>query len=216
MENIILSNMQKDALQELANIGAGHASTALSQMIGRSIRMGIPHVEIIPLEEILTLVKDEKVAVGVFLRISEQIPSYVLLMIPRDSAFALADMLMGRTSGNMEEGKVLSEMDRSALAEVSNVMVCAFFDSISELLQMTIIPGPPHLAFDIPEAVLDYVLIQIGAVSNDIVCFNVDLTEEQKESLKIHMFLMPEPQSIDTLLEKMGISSMENQTSSEG
>lgn len=216
MEKIILSHMQKDALQELANIGAGHASTALSQMIGRTIHMGIPQVEIIPLEGILTLVKDEKVAVGVFLRISEEIPSYVLLMIPRDSAFSLADMLMGRKSEEAPDSKILSEMDQSALSEVANVMVCAFFDSISELLQMTIVPGPPHLAFDIPEAVLDYVLIQIGAVANDIVCFNVDLTEEEETSLKIHMFLMPEPASIDTLLNKMGISMADDQANRGG
>jgi chemotaxis protein CheC len=192
-------------MQELANIGAGHASTALSQMVGREIKMGIPKVEVVALDEVNNIFKDEKVVVGIFLRISDEIPSYVLLMIPRESAFSLADMLMGRASGDTKDTNVLSEMDESALTEVSNVMICAFFDSISELLGMTIIPGPPNLAFDIPEAVIDYVLIQIGSVANEVVCFNVDLSEEKLKDFKINMFLIPEPQAVDTLLEKMGM-----------
>lgn len=203
MDEIQLTTLQKDALQEIANIGAGHASTALSQMINKNIQMGIPQVDIIPLTDIKQHVKDETVVVGIFLKISEEIPSYVLVVIPRESAFFLTDLLLGKTHDPNKE--VLSELDKSALSEVSNVMICAFFDSISELLGMTIIPGPPHLAYDIPTAVIDYILIQIGEVANEILVFNVDLKEESKESFKIDMYLMPEPQSIDILLEKIGM-----------
>jgi chemotaxis protein CheC len=203
MEEIILNPIQRDALQEVANIGAGHASTVLSQMINRSIQMGVPRVEIIPLEKVSDYVKEENIVVGVYLKISDQIPSYVLLLIPRQSAFSLTNMLLGLKPENAKE--ILSELDKSALSEVSNIMICAFFDSLSELLGMTIIPGPPHLAYDIPEAVIDYVLIQIGAVSNQVVVFNVELKEEKQTNLKIHMFLLPEPQSVNILLEKLGV-----------
>ena len=203
MDKIILNSDQKDGLQELANIGAGHASTALSKMINREIKMGIPHVKVIPLSEAGNYIRDEHVVVGIFLKISEEIPSYVMLLIPRESAFSLADLLLGNNerSGDF----VLSEMDTSALSEVANVMICSFFDSISSMLGMSVVPGPPHLAYDIPEAVLDYVLIQIGEVSNDIFLFNVDLEGEKENNFEIHMFLLPEPDSINTLLDKMGL-----------
>ena len=92
MKKIILNEIQKDAMQEVANIGAGHASTVLSQMINRNIQMGIPKVEIVPLEKVNEYVKDEPVVVGIFLKISDEIPSYVVLLIPRDSAFMLSNM----------------------------------------------------------------------------------------------------------------------------
>lgn len=203
MEKITLDTAQKDGLQELANIGAGHASTALSKMINREVKMGIPHVEVIPLAEAGTYIKDEHVVVGIFLKISDEIPSYVMMLIPRESAFALADLLLGEKEYTGE--RVLSEMDTSALSEVANVMICSFFDSISALLGLSVVPGPPHLAYDIPEAVLDYVLIQIGEVSNDVFLFNVDLQEEKDHNFEIHMFLLPEPNSINTLLTRMGL-----------
>jgi chemotaxis protein CheC len=198
-----LNETQRDAMQELANIGAGHASTVLSQMIHRNVQMGIPKIEVVTIDKVPLYIKDERIVVGIYLKISKQIPSYILLLIPRESAFALAHLL------NVEEKDkptaILSELDKSALCEVGNVMVCAFFDSLSELLGISILPSPPVLAFDIPEAVLDYALIQIGAVSNQVIVFNVDLKEEQKDALKIHMFLMPEPQSVDIILHKLGV-----------
>ncbi|MEM0492970.1 MAG: chemotaxis protein CheC [Candidatus Thermoplasmatota archaeon] len=202
MEEIILNETQKDALQEMANIGAGHASTVLSKMINKTIQMGIPHVEITSIDKVPSYVKNERIIVGIYLRVSDQIPSYVLLLIPRDSAFQIAHMLTGEQP---ETEEILSEINQSALCEIGNVMICAFFDSLSELLGLSVVPSPPTLAYDIPEAVIDYVLIQIGAVSNQVVVFNVELREEHKESFKIHMFLMPEPKSVDTLLTKLGV-----------
>jgi len=203
MEKITLDSAQRDGLQELANIGAGHASTALSKMINREVKMGIPHVKVIPLSEAGKYIQDEQIVVGIFLKISDEIPSYVMMLIPRESAFALADLLLGVNERSGD--RVLSEMDTSALSEVANVMICSFFDSISALLGMSVVPGPPHLAYDIPDAVLDYVLIQIGEVSNDIFLFNVDLQGEKEHNFEIHMFLLPEPDSVNTLLKRMGL-----------
>src|SRR5262245_46502637 len=39
-----LAHVQLDALREIANIGAGHAATALSQMTGRQVGIGVPNV----------------------------------------------------------------------------------------------------------------------------------------------------------------------------
>jgi chemotaxis protein CheC len=203
MEKITMNDMQKDALQEVANIGASHAATALSQMISRDIQISVPKVDILPLENIVDCVKDEKIGVGIFLKISDQIPSYVLLLLPKKSAFALADLLLGKEPTPGKD--ILSEMDSSALQEVANVMMCAFFDSVTALLGIPIVPGPPALAFDEPVAVMDYVLIQIGEVANEAVVFNVELQEEKGKSFDINMFLLPEPQSVTTILEKLGM-----------
>jgi len=203
LEEILLSDMQKDALQELANIGAGHAATVLSQMVNQDIKMGIPSVDIVPLGEIVNYVKDEPIVVGIFLQIKQEIPSYILLLISKESAFSLSDILLGKKPDSSKE--ILSEMDESALKEVANIMICAFLDSIAELLNLTIIPDPPSLAFDMPIAVMDYILIQIGEVADKVIVFNVDVQEEKGNKFSIDMFLLPEPHSVDILLKKLGV-----------
>jgi len=204
MDEIKLDDVQKDALQELANIGASHAATALSQMVNRDIKIGIPKIDVVSLGDAINCVKDRNVAVGVYLKISDEIPSYVLLLLPKESAFALSDMLLGNESD--ETKTILTEMDKSSIQEVANIIMCAFFDSLTVLLGIPIIPGPPALAYDEPVAVMDYVLIQIGEVANEAIIFNIDLNEEEGNSFDIDMFLLPEPKSVDIILEKLGLA----------
>ncbi len=45
---LALKPMQLDALREVANIGAGHAATALSQMTGQVIMISVPTINISP------------------------------------------------------------------------------------------------------------------------------------------------------------------------
>ncbi len=53
MEDIrSLKAIQIDALREVANIGAGHAATALSQMIGDTIMISVPTINIARLEDV--------------------------------------------------------------------------------------------------------------------------------------------------------------------
>ena len=47
-----LTAVQRDALREVANIGAGHAATALSQMTGSPIMISVPLVHVAPLEAV--------------------------------------------------------------------------------------------------------------------------------------------------------------------
>lgn len=44
-----LKELQFDALKEVANIGAGHAATALSQMTNKKIMISVPEVTVTPL-----------------------------------------------------------------------------------------------------------------------------------------------------------------------
>src|SRR5579859_6164226 len=44
----LLSNARLDALREVANIGAGHAATALSTLTGTRIMISVPMVNVVP------------------------------------------------------------------------------------------------------------------------------------------------------------------------
>ncbi len=204
MEQIILNDDQKDALREVANIGAAHAATALSKMVGREIQMGIPKVEVIPLERTVDSVIDQEVVSAVFLKIEDGIPLNILLLSSMESSVALSNMLLGKDIN--EKKDVLDEMDQSAIKEVGNVIMCAFFDSLTELLGVSLIPGPPHLAYDMPAAVLDYVLIQLGEVANEAVVFSCDVKEEKGGNFRLDLFLLPTPSSVKTMLDKLGMS----------
>lgn len=47
-----LSTVQADAMQELGNIGAAHAATTLSQMLGSTVQMSVPGIKAVDLSEL--------------------------------------------------------------------------------------------------------------------------------------------------------------------
>lgn len=204
METITLNEMQRDALQEVANIGASHAATALSQMVNKPIQVGIPRIDVVPIEKSIETVPQTDPVVGVFLQMSQETPLYVMVLLSKESAFYLANLLLNQPEETRDD---FSEMEESALMEVSNVMMSSFFDSITQLINVSMIPGPPVIAFDMPAAILDYALIKVGSVANSVLLFETAVSEEEKDTFDVNMFLIPEPKTIDMILEKLGMLS---------
>lgn len=61
MANLLsLKDRQLDALRETANIGAGHAATALSQMTGNTIMITVPTITIAALEDVPSQISDSE------------------------------------------------------------------------------------------------------------------------------------------------------------
>src|SRR4249919_2354917 len=96
MEDLLsLKELQLDALREVANIGAGHAATALSQMIGQTIMISVPTINVSRLEEIPPQLSapDEPVA-AVLMHMLGDLTGRTLLVFPRRTAHYLASLLI--------------------------------------------------------------------------------------------------------------------------
>ena len=98
-----LKALQVDALREVANIGAGHAATALSQMIGETIMITVPTINIAKLEDVPPQVSetDEPVAC-VLMHLLGDLTGRTLLVFPRNTAYRLAELLLRRESARDE------------------------------------------------------------------------------------------------------------------
>ena len=64
-----LTTMQLDVLQEVVNIGAGNAATALSELLNEKVDMSVPAVNIVPFDTIFSSIDVEVVVIGVIVRV---------------------------------------------------------------------------------------------------------------------------------------------------
>ena len=81
-ESFALNEMQLDVLKEVANIGAGNAATALSELINKKINMKVPQVRIIPfgcLDEVIGGV--ETLTVGVYMEFKGEIDGTIMFIL---------------------------------------------------------------------------------------------------------------------------------------
>ena len=88
--------IQKDALQELANIGAAHSATTLSQMLNSQIGMSVPEINIVDIADVSEFVSDELTTMVIF-ELQGDIPhgGFLILHFPRDSAVRTAHIMQG-------------------------------------------------------------------------------------------------------------------------
>src|SRR5207244_7927441 len=95
-----LKALQIDALREVANIGAGHAATALSQLTNRRIMISVPQINISRLEEVPGLLGDpQEVVAAVLMHMLGDLTGRTLLLFPETVRRKLYDMLLRRPSG---------------------------------------------------------------------------------------------------------------------
>lgn len=197
-----LSSLQLDALREIGNVGAGNAATALSQVINRKIDMTVPKVSILPLGEVPEVVGGPDVMVaGVYLRVFGPAPGSILFLMPRDSAFYLVDMLMGRSQGYTN---TLNAMDESALMEIGNILAGAYLNALSHFTRLTMLQSIPALAVDMAGAILSIILAQLGQLGDYALVIETEFTTD-KEGVNGHFFLIPDPGSLQTILLAIGV-----------
>lgn len=62
-----ITSLHLDVLKEIGNIGAAHAATALSNLLGKKIDMRVPKVEMVSFNDMMELAGgSENVVVGIF------------------------------------------------------------------------------------------------------------------------------------------------------
>jgi chemotaxis protein CheC len=192
-----LSAVQADAMQELGNIGAAHAATTLSQMIGSTVHMSVPAIKAVDIAELGTYMGEESAAMVVFeLQGDIQHGGFIIFYITRESAIRLTNTMLGLTDMN----RTMNEMDESALLEVGNIMVSAFLDATAELLGFVMLPSPPSMTIDMAHAAMSSLIAGLGEEIDEVLLFSTELTCAEHK-IDSDIIMMPETKTLIRMVE---------------
>jgi chemotaxis protein CheC len=195
-----LKESQLDAMREVANIGAGHAATALSQMTNRTIMITVPRVNIRPLEEACeTIGTPDEVIAGILMHMMGDLTGRALLLFPQTSARTLCDYLLRRELGTTKE---FHEMEQSALKEAGNILASAYLNALSDFMGMMLVPSVPSLVIDLSGAVLTSAHLNFGHDRDYAFCVETSFRlEGAAEPLGGHFLLLPDLASLRSIFD---------------
>ena len=197
MKEVILNEIQKDALKEIGNICSGNAATALSQLLNKKISIVVPRILFIPIEEVPNAVGGaDKLVVGLIFRVLGDIPSHILFIFSQKDALALASFM---TQKPVSDGKVITELERSALKEIGVILANAYIGALSSFVGMGLVPSVPELIADMAGAIVDYILIELSDVYKFALLVESEFCETSA-SIKGHFFLIPNPIGLEIIL----------------
>ena len=190
-----------DVLKELGNIGAGNAMTALSQMLGCKVDMGVPQVDLLDFSEVgAALGGEEQIMVGVFLGVEGDITGSMLFLVEQKSAKHLINKVM---MGMGDAGEEFTEMELSAMQEVGNIITGAYLNSLSTLTNLCIYPSPPALTVDMAGAILSVPAIEFGMYGDQILMIQSKFFDEVE--LDGYFILVPDVESYAKILGALGL-----------
>ena len=186
----------------LSEAGARNAATALSQILGRPLRLSVPWARVLPLEKVKEMAGGaSRVVCAMSLKVYGEARGSLLVVFGREQLPILLDMVMpsawaARSGGS--DGHGLSDMERSALMEIGNILACAYLNAMSHLLGVSLLPSIPGLAVDMLGAVTDHLLIELAAVSDSAVVL-ASQVREPASGLKGSIFFLPHPSALAVL-----------------
>lgn len=197
-----LNSVHIDVLKEIGNIGAGNAATSLSLMLGQSVDMTIPKVNLFDFNEAQMAMGDaETLTYGVLVPLSGDIEGMIMFLLDKDFAHLILNILTGEKFKSFED---MDEIALSAIREVGNILSGAYVISISELTGLKIELDVPSVSIDMAGAVLSVPIIRFGSVG-DKVLFIEETFSSNQETVKSNMILFAEVESLNLILEKLGL-----------
>ncbi|MYL33165.1 CheY-P-specific phosphatase CheC [Pontibacillus yanchengensis] len=205
------STYHLDILREIGNIGAGHAATSLSKLLNQKIDMTVPAVRLVSFDEMMDIAGGpDRVIVSVFLRIEGDAPGSMFFIVPPEQADRLVRDLTGDTSFTFTTSAV-NEMAFSAILELGNILSGSYLSSLSDFTQLSIQPSVPSVSVDMVGAVLSFGLLELSQQSDHAIVVDTSLNEGEStgEEVNGHFFLLPDPDSFETIFNALGVTAYE-------
>jgi chemotaxis protein CheC len=201
MDNLKLGVIEKDALKEIGNIGAGNAVTALSKMIGKRIDMYVPIVSILPFNSVTSMIGgEENPVVGLFLRFDGDIEGNIMFILSKEDAISILNFFF-----TLDDNKdSFNDMEESALLELGNILAGSYIAALSNLTGFIIKCSVPSLSVDMAGAILSVPLILYGQIGDETLLIETRFQEGTK-LLTGYFFMIPDPNSCKILLNKLGV-----------
>jgi chemotaxis protein CheC len=210
IDDIVLSETQRDALQEVGNIGAGNAANALAKMINQRVDINIPSVEMIKLDEFTKEVSNEKEYLFIaWSNVEGKTRATVLTLFKVDDIIDLTSIIVDdkKKKGidlrkSYRKAEDFPDLYADAMKELGHILASNYTSAIADLLDIRLMTNPPDMNVDEGKKLFNLLKDEIGILKklSLVITTNVIVTD-----IKITgtFLFIPELETLENLLEAL-------------
>ena len=197
-------NLQElDVMKEISSIGTSHAATALSKLLQKEVRITIPEISILSYEETVDRIGHmEELVAATLVQMKNEVEGLMLFIFKMDLANAVLGKLLERHYQSFEE---LDEMDFSALEEIGNIIICSYVNAFTQLVGVEIDLSVPSSTINMLGGILTVPIAEYGYETDKLMYINAQFIMDG-EKLSDGLLMLPDIKSLNSILEKLGIS----------
>jgi chemotaxis protein CheC len=194
-----------EALQEISNVGVGHAATALSQLLHRRVDMSVPSIEIVHFSKLGEKMAEslEAVVSSILVDSIDNGKMFNLLLI-FDELSSKNILRILKTGEPPEDLSNLDEVSQSIILETGNILLLHTISAINQFAESQYFPKTPQMSIDMIGSILDEIIsrqnIELKNESFLLIECNV-FTES--DNLKGHIVILPNESGIRFIMNKL-------------
>ncbi|MDE6731935.1 MAG: chemotaxis protein CheC [Oscillospiraceae bacterium] len=198
-----LSPIAIDALQEIGNIGSGNAASSLSAMLGKPITMNVPTIHVMDYQAVIDEIGGpEQILTAILVMFRGDIKGMMMFMLDNKFAEIVVNTFMGKENIDVIQ---MDETDSSAVKEMGNIMGGAYLSALAAMAEFTVEMDPPSLTVDMSGALMNAPMVMLDDVG-DKVLFIDDGFKIDNINVDANILLIPEMESLDILMKKLGVN----------
>lgn len=142
-ETVALSELERDALTEIVNIGVSRAASSLRKMINEQVLLSVPSIEVVSQRRAARLISEREISELVAVRqdFSGPFSGRALLIFPETNSLELVRAVTG---GELSLQEVL-DLEHEALAETGNVILNSCLATMANMLKRSLTMTIPEV-----------------------------------------------------------------------
>lgn len=198
-----MNALELDVIKEIGSIGTGNAATALSQVLKKTTKMSLPAVYVLGYNEAIEMVgSPEEIVAAVLVKMSGEINGIMLFILKIDFINAVLDSVLSK---DIDDYMDLTELEKSALEEIGNIIISSYVNAMSGLTGVSIKLSIPSIAINMLGGILSVPMVEFGYETDKLMMINGKFIVDGKV-LDSNLLMMPDIQSLNYLMQKLGVN----------
>ena len=195
-----LSDLQKDALKEVGNIGAGHAATALSQLLNTTVKLSEPSIDVIKFRDLSSRVGYEnRIVAALHMYVRGEAPGQMVVLFDRENVLEFVNVFIKRIIGDIQ---IFDSIVDSTLKELGNIIAGSYLTALISLTGINLLPSVPTLSYGTIQAAFRTLM----SILPDQDVFLIESSFLDKgQAVSGQFILIPETGSLQPLLSVFGV-----------
>ena len=198
---LTLSELQRDALKEVGNIGAGHAATALSQLLNTTVKLSEPTIDVLKYRDLSSRIgSPERPVAALHMYIRGEAPGQMVVLFDREQAAEFVNVFIKRIIGDIQ---IFDSIIDSTLKELGNIIAGSYLTALISLTGVNLLPSVPTLSYGTIQAAFRTLMSILP--DQDVFLIESQFLDKQK-AVSGQFILIPETGSLEPLLSVFGVN----------
>jgi chemotaxis protein CheC len=201
MATLTLNDLQRDALKEVGNIGAGHAATALSQLLNTTVKLAEPTIDVLKFRDLSQRMgHPERSVAALHMYIRGEAPGQMVVLFDRDQAAEFVNVFIKRIIGDIQ---IFDSIVDSTLKELGNIIAGSYLTALISLTGINLLPSVPTLSYGTVQAAFRTLMSILP--DQDVFLIESQFLDKDR-AVSGQFILIPETGSLQPLLSVFGVN----------